>query len=122
MVMKTSGLYNWIAEPSSAEHGYICQAKCGKGYKWHNLVKKCLMAKFDTEDQTTLPKAMQICAESNGKLVNVKDCFELDTLRKSLIWKEEIPNGEQLTIGVFSNGLTKSSRRRSSSDDHLINS
>jgi hypothetical protein len=120
--MQTSGLYNWIAEPSSAKHGYICQGKCRKGYHWHNLVNKCIMTKHDPNDELTLPGAMRACAESFGRLVTAKDCFELSTLKQSLMWKDNVPNDRQLTIGIFSKGLEKASRRRSSVDDQIIDS
>ena len=29
--------------------GYVCQAKCAKGYQWHPDISKCLMAVDETE-------------------------------------------------------------------------
>ena len=38
------------------EHGYICQGRCRRGYKWHAGVGKCLMV-VEEKGRKTLPDA-----------------------------------------------------------------
>jgi hypothetical protein len=122
MAMQTNGLYNWVAENSNSQQGYICEARCLKGYRWHNLVKKCLMVKHLPEDERTLPEAMKMCSESGGKMVTAKNCYELDVLKNSLATRENVPGFAKITIGLFVNGLEKAHRRRSGINDSLIDS
>ena len=73
------------------EHGYICQGRCRRGYKWHGGgVGKCLMV--EGKRAKTLPDAWKHCSDTGGRLVNVADCYALNVLRESVI-KKEVPAG-----------------------------
>ncbi len=123
MAMKSAGLYNWVGEDKTKELGYICQGRCRKGYRWHRLLKKCVMIEYGPGKEKTVIGAMRRCHDSGGKLIKPKDCYNLGEIRQSARSWDEVPDGTDLFVGVLSKGLNKAvERKRSAVFDDLLDS
>lgn len=67
---------------------------------------------------------MKECGDLNGRLLSLRDCDELESLRSELHGTVEVPSGQKLMLGVFAHGLSNPliQRRRSEANDSEVDS
>ncbi len=104
MFLKTNAGLEWRAGEQGERKGFLCAARCRRGYRWYAGVGKCarvVPAGAGGAAARGVAAAAADCAATGGRLYSAADCAELAALREEMRSAEkEVADGAEFFLGT----------------------